>query len=142
MAMCISLEEKPEKPKSIYAVPGLYFYDNSVVDIAKHIQRRPSAASWKSPPSITNTSGAGRWMCSCSGAAWHGWTRAHPSGCSRPPSLWRPCRAASAIRCPASRKSHGGAALSATEQLEAIGQEYRMTDYGQYILELVQEERK
>ncbi|MFB9055258.1 glucose-1-phosphate thymidylyltransferase RfbA [Mariniflexile ostreae] len=34
----ISIEEKPEKPKSNFAVPGIYFYDNSVVDIAKNIQ--------------------------------------------------------------------------------------------------------
>ncbi|MEO5990332.1 MAG: glucose-1-phosphate thymidylyltransferase RfbA [Ferruginibacter sp.] len=34
----ISIEEKPENPKSNYAVPGIYFYDNSVVDIAKNIQ--------------------------------------------------------------------------------------------------------
>ena len=66
----LDIEEKPRKPRSNFAVPGLYFYDNDVVDIAAKLAR-PPGESWRSPTSTGP-------ICSGGSCGWRSWAGASP----------------------------------------------------------------
>lgn len=112
----ISLEEKPLQPRSNYAVPGLYFYDSNVIEIAKNL--KPPAASSKSRTSTGSTrtaatSAATSTSRSCP-AARPGWipARSIPSTTLRISSAL--CDTAKASRSALRKKSPGAWASSAT----------------------------
>ena len=71
--MVVSLEEKPKQPKSNYAVPGLYFYDNDVVAIARDLHP-VRVVSTRSPMSTAPTWSRVDYGCRCCRAGRRGWT--------------------------------------------------------------------
>jgi glucose-1-phosphate thymidylyltransferase len=134
----ISIEEKPRQPKSNYAVPGLYFYDNRVIEIAKEIA--PSDRGEIEITSINNVYLTKKELSVIllgRGMAW--------LDTGTPDSMLKAGEYVEAVQ---SRQGFYIACLEEiawrrnfiTEgQLRAIGEKYKMTDYGQYILSLLED---
>lgn len=134
----ISIEEKPMYPKSNYAVPGLYFYDNQVVDIAKNV--KPSPRGEIEITAINNAyleKGELNVILLGRGMAWL--DTGTPEGM---------LKAAEYIEAVQSRQGFYIACLEEIAwrrgfidkvQLKEIGESLNMTDYGQYILSLLNE---
>lgn len=134
----LSIEEKPAKPKSKYAVPGLYFYDNSVVAIAKNI--KPSARGELEITAVNNEYLKRKELkveVLSRGIAWL------DTG-----SPYNMLKAGSFVETLQSRQGIYVACLEEIvwrqgfindDELRKIGNELKQTDYGKYILSLLEE---
>ena len=134
----VSLEEKPAQPKSSYAVTGLYFYDNRVLDIAARLSP-PRAASSRSPTSTGPTSSAARSTCEVMGRgmAWLD-TGTHESLLEAGQYIATiEQRQGLKIACPEEIAFRLGYIDAAS--VERLGQAMAKNGYGQYLLALLRE---
>ena len=134
----LSIEEKPTYPKSNYAVPGLYFYDNRVVKIARNVE--PSDRGEIEITSVNNEylrEGHLNVLLLGRGMAWL--DTGTPEGM---------LKAAEYVEAVQSRQGFYIACLEEIawrrgfidkNQLQAVGESLKMTEYGQYILSLLDE---
>ena len=136
----LSIEEKPQNPKSNYAVPGLYFYDNSVVKIAKNV--KPSARGEIEITSINNTyleMGKLKVTRLGRGMAWL--DTGTPAGMLKAAQFVQTIQEMQGFYVSCIEEIAWRRGFIDTKQLKEIGESLKMTDYGQYILSLT-EERK
>lgn len=135
----VSLEEKPEHPKSNFAVPGLYFYDNDVIEIAKNI--KPSARGEIEITSVNNEylrRGKLRVALMKRGMAWL--DTGTPKGMLKAAEFVETVQARQGFYIACIEEIAWRRGFINDEQLEAIGEELKMTEYGQYLLSLVREQ--
>lgn len=133
----VSIEEKPKKPKSNYAVPGLYFYDNDVVKIAKNVQ--PSARGEIEITSINNTYlSKGKLSVTLMGRGMAWLDTGSPRGMLKAAEFVRTVQDMQGfyISCPEELAWRRGFITS--EQLLALGEQLKMTEYGQYLISLAE----
>ena len=131
----IGIEEKPEHPKSNYAVPGLYFYDNRVIEIAKNV--KPSARGEIEITAVNNAYlelGELKVKLFERGFAWL--DTGTPKGMLKAAEFVEAVQDRQGFYVSCIEEIAWRRGFITTEQLRAIGESLKMTDYGQYLLAL------
>ena len=134
----ISIEEKPENPKSNYAVPGLYFYNNEVVEIAKNV--KPSARGELEITSVNNTyleKGALNVTLMPRGMAWL--DTGTPDGMIKASEFVQTVQEMQGFYISCLEEIAWRRGFIDDARLEKLGNELKMTDYGQYLLSLLED---
>ncbi|MBO5556561.1 MAG: glucose-1-phosphate thymidylyltransferase RfbA [Oscillospiraceae bacterium] len=134
----LSIEEKPEKPKSNYAVPGLYFYDNRVIQIAKNVQ--PSARGEIEITAVNNAyleQGELYVMRLGRGMAWL--DTGTPEGMLKAAEFVEAVQDRQGFYVACIEEIAWRRGFITREQLASIGESLKMTDYGQYLLSLARD---
>ena len=134
----VSIEEKPKNPKSDMAVPGLYFYGNSVVEIAKNV--KPSPRGELEITAVNNEYlKRGELMVTPMGRGIAWLDTGTPEGMLQASQFVATVqnRQGFYISCPEEIAWRKG--WINDSQLHALGEELKMTDYGQYLISLVKE---
>lgn len=136
----ISIEEKPQRPKSNYAVPGLYIYDNRVIEIAKNV--KPSARGEIEITSVNNAyleMGELNVVLLKRGMAWL--DTGSPKGMLQAAEFVETIQERQGFYVSCIEEIAWRRGFITTEQLLELGEELYMTDYGQYLIEIAKGER-
>ncbi len=131
----ISIEEKPQNPKSSYAVPGLYFYDNRVVEIAKNV--KPSARGEIEITSVNNAyleMGKLKVQLMGRGMAWL--DTGTPEGMLKAAQFVETVQTLQGFYVSCIEEIAWRRGFIDTRQLKALGESLKATAYGQYLLTL------
>lgn len=135
----VSIEEKPQNPKSNFAVPGLYFYDNSVVEVAKTIQ--PSARGELEITTVNNVYlQRGQLLVSPMGRGMAWLDTGTPEGMLQASQFVATVQNRQGFYISCIEEIAWRRGWIDDEQLLAIGTELKMTDYGQYLISLVEKD--
>lgn len=136
----VGIEEKPQNPKSNYAVPGLYFYDNRVAEIAKNV--KPSARGEIEITAVNNAylaMGELKVKLFERGFAWL--DTGTPEGMLKAAEFVEVVQDRQGFYVSCIEEIAWRRGFITTEQLRAIGENLKMTDYGQYLIALCKGER-